>query len=212
MIRQALVPFELTSLDQLTLIAKAYRSDELVVFFAESDKFPPYEFNDILTESEKVKANKYLKEVDRQAFTVGRGVLRSFFLQLNATGLATTDWVTNAYGKPLSNHPQLNFNYAHSEGWVAWMVSKTVCGVDIQKLPESYNWQEVAKQVFPKSVVETIDQSPHPLDQFLSYWTRYEAYCKMLGTGISEEALSPSLYETVPNLAVRANLWLAWCA
>jgi len=88
-------------------------------------------------------------------------------------------------GRPfLATHPNVDFNYSHSEDIVVCVLSVNEgrVGIDVEKnsrrMPEERQ-KRFIERFFSESEIES-------RDDLISMWTRKEAYLKYIGTGLSE--------------------------
>lgn len=89
-----------------------------------------------------------------------------------------------AYGKPfLKSYPDIHFNISHCPKAVFCAVSDSPIGVDVEEI--QYD-EDVAREVFSESELESIRSAESPEIRFTELWTMKEAYLKLQGTGLSD--------------------------
>jgi len=89
------------------------------------------------------------------------------------------------YGKPfLKSYPDIHFNISHCPKAVFCAVSDSPIGVDVEEIQYDEN---VAREVFSESELESIRSAESPEIRFTELWTMKEAYLKLQGTGLSDD-------------------------
>lgn len=90
-----------------------------------------------------------------------------------------------SYGKPsLIHFPSVWLSISHSGPYAACGIFDRPVGVDIQVIG-SYR-AAVAHRVCTAAELAKIETSPNPAAAFTMFWTRKEAYGKMLGVGLGK--------------------------
>ena len=109
----------------------------------------------------------------------------SFLYKLLKEEYNITDFTIyyNEYNKPYLK--DIYFNISHSLNMVAIIISNEECGIDIECLNEMKNKDALKKHFNVNSD-----------EEFLTKWTKKEAYLKKVGTGIKIS----SLYEDVKDI------------
>ncbi len=106
-------------------------------------------------------------------------------LALRGVAVTKPRFELGAHGKPrLPECPGLHFSLSHCRVAVGCLLSSRPCGLDIETIRplkpmlvrRTMNDQEQAR----------IFSSPTPEMEFTRLWTRKEAVCKLLGTGITD--------------------------
>lgn len=157
-----------------------------------------------LSSEERKRADRFVKEVDRRRFVLGRGMLR----YLSAAHFRVTPEQVKlgqtANGKPYVAFPtataerRFEFNIAHSGDCVliAWTLGRSV-GIDVEALdrtaPIAFN--EVAATAFSgDECAVLLNAAPgHIADIFFRIWVRKEAVLKAEGCGIGGQLQSFSV-------------------
>lgn len=148
------------------------------------------DFEDILSEDEMERAERFVFEKDRVHFVAARGGLR---LILGRYLGRDPDQVVFGYserGKPyLEGAPQgLQFNVSHTEDLALYaMVRDREVGVDVEYRGRKVKERErIAERFFPRAEYEAFLEVPDNQKQeaFLNCWTRKEAFIKALGEGL----------------------------
>lgn len=94
----------------------------------------------------------------------------------------------NSYHKPLINN--IYFNISHSFQMSIVIISHKNCGIDIERLDDKVNHQDLSKRFFSKNEYQEYLNSDNKIETFIKEWTRKEAYFKYLGTGIKLSELN----------------------
>jgi 4'-phosphopantetheinyl transferase len=142
-----------------------------------------------LSVEEKERAGRFYFERDRRAFTVGRGLLRTFLGCYLGKDPTKIEFEYNRYGKPLlSAGDGIQFNVSHS-GNIALLafVRDRGIGVDVEyKRPEA-DYIKIAERVFSSEELAELASLPGGRRQeaFFNGWSRKEAYIKAHGQGVS---------------------------
>jgi len=145
----------------------------------------------LLSEEERQRQQRFHFEKDRHSFLVSHALVRKVLSMY--VDVDPADWKFSAgeFGRPEiagpAGVPPLRFNLTHTEGLSACLVTLDVdCGVDAERLGGRGNLQAVAARMFADSELETLSvlNGQQYQQQFFTFWTLREAYCKALGTGL----------------------------
>lgn len=143
----------------------------------------------LLSEEERLRARRFLREVDRRRYIVGRAGLRKVLgtrLGIEPEGLR---FAYNSWGKPeidLGDPTGLYFNLSHSAGEAVLVLSAHAdVGVDIEEIRPIE--EDVASHFFSPSECAALAALPvgEQLAGFYRCWTRKEAFVKAHGAGLS---------------------------
>lgn len=156
----------------------------------------------LLDDSERAKANRFVRELDRRCYVASHAKLRqilAIYLELPPEKIV---FVTQSNGKPFIANDErhdIKFNLSHSGNYLAVAVSCGYdIGVDIEVWTESVEYEAVVKLCFADS--ERFFWSTLPQEEkkefFYKQWTRKESFVKAVGTGLS---LDVSQVVTEPN-------------
>ena len=169
-------------------------SDDVHVWRATLDRPAEYvrQLAQILSEDERLRAERFYFERDRSRFIVGRGLLRfilSRYLEIPANKL---QFCYSSRGKPelveTSSAYKLRFNVSHSQGIVLYAVTRDrSIGIDVEYIRPMPEAEQIVNSFF--SVYENNVFQRLPLCQkqlsFFNCWTRKEAFVKAIGDGLS---------------------------
>ena len=145
----------------------------------------------LLDPQEATRASRFRFERDRTAFTVGRGILRWLLAAYLGEDAAALEFVYGPHGKPsLENESAngLHFNVTHSALLALFAFVRTRgIGIDVERVREQPDLQDIAKRFFSKDEVVALRRLPrrHQDRAFFRCWTRKEAYVKARGGGLS---------------------------
>ncbi len=169
----------------------------------------------VLSEEERVRAERFRFDADRRRFTVARASLRRLLAAYLACNPSEVELALGSSGKPRiasdARHA-LEFNVSHSAGVALLAFARGVeVGVDVEFGRTDVEMVELASRFFSGSEVQLVRNAPTgaTAEVFYSIWTRKEACLKALGTGLGLElssfsvvgdgGLSDSLEVTIPT-------------
>ncbi len=145
-----------------------------------------------LTDDERSRRDRYVREVDRHTFVVTRALVRSVLSQHGP--FAPDEWRfdVNAHGCPSvvdrqAGDPRLCFNVSHTAGLVALAVARGHrVGVDVEDARRAMR-HDVAGHHFAPAEVADLRALPAEAQPrgFFEYWTLKEAYIKARGMGLA---------------------------
>lgn len=145
-----------------------------------------------LSADERIRAERFYFERDRNRFIVGRGLLRMVLSCYVGIAPEQLQFCYGSRGKPtLAETPggsKLRFNLSHSEGMALYAVTRDrEIGIDIEYIRPITEMEQIAKRFF--SVQENAVFCALPPNQkqtaFFNCWTRKEAYVKGIGDGLA---------------------------
>ena len=173
--------------------------NEVHIWLAQLDQEKVTEFVEILSNSERARANRFRFEIDRKRFVVGRGILRNILSKYLKTNPRTLCFEYNLHGKPsLSEqlHSHLKFNLSHSENLALYAISyRREIGIDLEQVKPSFVDEGMI------SLCLTHRERAHfyllseqeRISFFFNCWTTKEAFLKANGQGLY---VSPNEIET----------------
>jgi len=149
------------------------------------------EYLSLLSEEERERQQRFHFEKDRHSFLVSHALVRRVLSMYADVDPADWQFAAGEYGRPEisapAGVPPLRFNLTHTEGLTACLVTLGVdCGIDAERLGRRGKLQAVAEKMFADSELETLGalDGQQYQQQFFTFWTLREAYCKALGTGL----------------------------
>jgi len=145
----------------------------------------------LLSEDERERQQRFHFEKDRHSFLVSHALVRKVLSMYVDVDPADWQFSAGEFGRPEisgpAGVPPLRFNLTHTEGLSACLVTLDVdCGVDAERVGGRGNLHAVAGKMFAASELETLSalEGQQYQQQFFTFWTLREAYCKALGTGL----------------------------
>jgi len=164
-----------------------------------------------LSRDEMERANRFRQDLDRHRFILSRGGLRYLLGQYLNCKPAAVAFDYGDHGKPclIQMGEPLQFNLAHSEGWVIYGFSRDrPIGVDVEQVqPRAYLEGLIQRCLTPA------EQANLPADEadrprvFIHYWTLKEAHLKAIGQGLSYAMNKVEvLWGQPPSLGLPAKL------
>lgn len=163
---------------------------------------------DLLNDTEKNQAQKFVFEKDRNRFTVAHATLRLILGQYLDKSPTALEFTAGPMGKPaLRASSALRFNLSHSEHLIlhAFSLGREL-GVDVERQRAEVANQEIVGSYFSRrEQSEWLALDPDLRDTaFYLGWTRKEAYLKARGDGLSE-SLSDFDVSLTPDQPVVLN-------
>jgi 4'-phosphopantetheinyl transferase len=167
---------------------------DLEIFFGKADNFlnrVPFCYN-ILSKSEKARANRFKHASDYNCYVLVHGLLRielSKIIGTKANSLLINETKT---GKPFIPGMDLPFSISRTKNSFVFVIGRIgqFLGIDIEQIePEidlsdiCRNYLSIKEQQFVFSFDRIVDQSHN----FFEIWTRKEALLKAIGVGINTE-------------------------
>ena len=150
------------------------------------------QFTHLLSIDEKARVARFHFDQDRTDFTFARGMMRVVLGSYLDADPETLDFCYSAHGKPAlgGEHAEaaLRFNLSHTQGSVLMAISpNSDIGVDIEKVREDIEAEEIAAQFFSIAEREALMELPREfrVEAFFRCWTRKEAFLKARGHGLS---------------------------
>lgn len=141
----------------------------------------------LLSLDELQRADRFVFEKDRQAYTVARGLLRQKLAEATGREPNNLTFEYNNFGKPfLVGVPNLSFNLSHSgDGMVLAISDGRTVGIDLEDTSRPVEIHQIAPHFFAPQEVEMLNTLPDQVQGFFTCWTRKEAYVKARGKGLS---------------------------
>ena len=149
------------------------------------------EFVALLSPDELDRMARFRFEHDRRNFEFAHGVLRTVLAKYVNSAPASLRFCYSEHRKPDLAAPHaesgLRFNLSHSDGYVLLAVcSNREVGVDVEKLREDFETDELAARFFSSAERRALSRLPkqHRRHAFFRCWTRKEALLKARGGGL----------------------------
>ncbi len=194
--------------------------DEVHIWCAYLERSPLeiIEFESILSEAEKTKANRFHFQRDRNHFIAARAILRNILSSYLHIPGETINFVYGKHGKPALSHPleHIKFNISHSKSLALYAISShREVGIDIEFMRPMPDADKLAKRFFSPREYEIIKSLEKDQKQqaFFNAWTRKEAFIKAIGKGLAchlntvEVSLMPGEPAALLNIPDNHNNW-----
>jgi len=164
----------------------------------------------LLSDAERVRANRFAFDRDARRFITARARLRQLLAARLGVRPDSVELVCGAYGKPALAGPgmdlDLRFNVSHRDDLAVYaFASGREIGVDVEAIRVIREADAIAAQLFSRRENEAY-RALHPRDKPLGFsncWTRKEAFVKAVGDGLShpldrfDVSLAPSEPATI---------------
>ncbi len=147
----------------------------------------------VLSEDEKCRAARIRGDKNSREYTFARALLRILLSQYINVDPSQLQFSYSKHGKPeLADAFEgglLQFNVSHSDGVVVYAVTRgRAVGIDIERVRESFDYQEIERQFFKKN--EPSDFQSMSAHAFFRRWTRSEALAKAMGKGLDQFSMA----------------------
>jgi 4'-phosphopantetheinyl transferase len=168
----------------------------------------------ILSETERARAARFLSDLDRLRFIARRVALRVLLGRYLGLQPDQVRFEYTAHGKPLVaailDAQELQFNLAHSEDLALVVLTRhRAVGIDVERIRPLPNLEEIAATVFSPLEKAALAALPEPAQLLAFYrgWTRKEAYVKARGMGLASsfDQFTVSLAQDEPARLVRVE-------
>lgn len=141
-----------------------------------------------LSENERKRAARFLRDEDRRRFVAARGALRKILGGVIGLAPERVAFVYGPHGKPALSGGDVRFNLSHTAGraLIAWTRGAEI-GVDIEAVRPLRFGARIARRYFSEdeqaALAGITDASWE--EGFFRCWTRKEAFIKAVGDGLS---------------------------
>jgi 4'-phosphopantetheinyl transferase len=145
-------------------------------------------WRDLLLPDERVRADRFIFSVDRDRFTVTRGVLRTLLQRHLPPQDRPLEFALNRYGKPEVPGGEPRFNVTHSGDYALIAIAQGAdVGIDIEQSSVRRSIDELAATVFSSAELATFEdlRGDARTRFFFRIWTCKEAVIKAAGAGLS---------------------------
>jgi len=169
------------------------RENEIHVWRAWLDCEPAvlHQLDPMLASDERLRADRFVFERDRNRFVAARGILRQLLAEYVKRSPSELQFNYGPQGKPLllandATSP-LEFNISHSHGMALFaFAKKRSLGIDVELLRPEFAGESIARRYFSATEIEEFLALPPDLrtEGFFLCWTRKEAYIKARGEGL----------------------------
>ncbi len=141
----------------------------------------------LLDAQEQQRAQRFVRESDRQRFIVSHGTLRQLLAQFLAIAPDQVKIQSTSFGKPYVAGAAIAFNLSHSGQWAAIAITTgTPVGIDVEESRPITNLPSLGRHVFSPTEQAAFMALPgaEQLSAFFQLWTRKEALLKAIGRGL----------------------------
>ena len=144
----------------------------------------------LLSDDERARAERFYFEKDRLRFTLARGGLRMILSRYLNLSPAALQFAYGPVQKPTLAYPvePLCFNLSHSQDLALYAVAwNHEVGIDIEQLRNDCDYEGIAGRFFSTQEQQELAQlSPDlQIQGFFNGWTRKEAILKAIGKGLT---------------------------
>jgi 4'-phosphopantetheinyl transferase len=160
----------------------------------------------LLDETERRRADRFVKEIHQRRFTVAHAALRMALGHVTGRSPRSLKFRTGIYGKPAIDDPQVDirFNLSHADDRALIAITRgREVGIDIEQ-ERSVEALDLARLCFSGSERSALQQIPESerLHAFFRGWTRKESFVKAIGQGLVYplDALEVSLDDSRENV------------
>jgi 4'-phosphopantetheinyl transferase len=152
---------------------------------------PPDDLSRLLSGDEVERAERYRYPADRQRFVRGRTVLRLLIGSYTGAAPESVQIVTDGLGKPSAQLPggpsPVHFSVSHSGSLVAWALSRSPVGIDVEMFDPARFDDLVVGAVCSPHEAEDLSRltGDARTRAFFRLWVRKEAVLKAWGNGLN---------------------------
>ena len=154
------------------------------LYYLKTDLIDKYNIDE-LSKYRLDKANRYKSNKDRNLSLAAGLVFNMGLKELYNLKEKEIDIGLLEYGKPyVINHPEINFNIAHSNSMSICVFSSTRVGCDIEQV-RRFNI-DVMNKCYSDKEIEFINKVDNKDLAFTRIWLHKEAFLKNLGIGLND--------------------------
>ena len=174
------------------------------LYYLETDLIDKYNIDE-LSEYRLNKANRYKSNKDRNLSLAAGLVFNEGLKELYNLKEKEIDISLLEYGKPyVVNHPEINFNIAHSNSMSICVFSSTRVGCDIEQV-RKFN-VDVMNRCYSNKEIEYINKADNKDLAFTRIWLHKEAFLKNLGIGLNDNMKNISIIIDTDCISVKQDL------
>jgi 4'-phosphopantetheinyl transferase len=158
------------------------------------------EFSHLLTENERQRGSRFVREVDRLRFALGRAATRALLSRYLARPASAIGLVADANGKlrlqaAAADEQVIHFNLSHSGDWIVVAFARACAvGIDVEATAGRAASADLIAYVLCDQEQQRLQSLPAARQRaaFFMCWTSKEALLKGCGVGLS---VAPSAIE-----------------
>jgi len=152
------------------------------------------DFSHLLTETERARGSRFVREPDLLRFALGRAATRALLSRYLARPAAAIDLMADANGKLRlqgatgADQPMIHFNLSHSGDWVVIAFSRACAvGIDVEATAERAASADLIAYVMGDREQQRLQSLPASRQRagFFKCWTSKEAFIKGCGVGLT---------------------------
>lgn len=150
----------------------------------------------VMSREKQQRVDRFRCVDDRKRTVAGDMLARLFIAEWCGISAESVRFDQNKFGKPFARDLPVEFNISHSGNIVVCAVDNMPVGIDVEQIrPIDMNvvnhicCPDELKYIFGQTLYDAdcaINDNPEMLARFFEIWTAKEAYCKCLGTGITD--------------------------
>ncbi len=168
------------------------------------------EAGQLLSQEERIQRDRFRFHEDQRDYAVAHSLLRQS-LSTYGSGLHPSGWhfEKDTFGKPHivgsdSEPSAMEFSLSHTRGLVACAISSARVGIDVERVRQNFDYEDIAQSNFSHQEIKALEQlPPHARNaRVLELWTLKEAFLKAIGRGLSVR-LDSMWFELLPSGAIR---------
>jgi 4'-phosphopantetheinyl transferase len=164
------------------VLGKALESIYQIIHKNDFVNFPLDE--SILCTKDRDRYHSFKNMAKARDFLLGRHLVKALLEEALQTKIAILDLEYSSLGKPVFRKHKIHFNLSHSGDYIICVVSKNLCGIDIQKVESLTKPDQLWKRI---AHPEEIRRFPRlSTESILRTWSQKEAITKCLGGGFSQ--------------------------
>lgn len=165
-----------------------YDISEVEVFYAKTKELSSgyTDFRNYVTHDEKMRANKFHFDEDRETYLSCHALLRLILSRKLNKKPSEISFINEINNKPGLMGGNMYFNITHTREAFAFAISKYFyVGIDLEKVNRNVDFTSIIETYFSNHEREYILESKtEARNRFFLLWTRKEALLKALGIGI----------------------------
>lgn len=168
------------------------------------------EAGQVLSQEERIQRDRFRFHEDQRDYAVAHSLLRQSLSNYRSGG-HPSGWhfEKDAFGKPYivgrdGEPPAMEFSLSHTRGLVACAISSARVGIDVERVRQNFDYEDLAQSNFSHQEIKALEQLPPAArsTRVLELWTLKEAFLKAIGRGFSV-GLDSMWFELLPSGAIR---------
>lgn len=163
------------------------KEDFVLIHYLDLNKFNQqilYKFLDQLSENDKKKNRKYLRDINKLQHLAGRWLLYKGMEKWEINPDIIKEIVIDSNERPYLKNTPLNFNISHSKTMVVCAMSKHQLGIDVEFIDSSIDFKYF-EQTMNARQWSYIKTSNKPYVEFYKHWAIKESVIKANGKGFA---------------------------